>query len=85
MTLHLPDDAVRQINTALFAGRKIEAIKLYREFTGQGLKESKDFVEALEVELRTSSPEQFTSPPRKGCFGMAIIMILVSCALYCWM
>jgi len=29
------------------AGKKIEAIKLYRESTGVGLKEAKDFVESL--------------------------------------
>ncbi len=29
------------------AGRKIEAIKLYREQTGAGLKEAKDYVESL--------------------------------------
>lgn len=29
------------------AGRKIEAIKLYREQTGVGLKEAKDYVEGL--------------------------------------
>jgi hypothetical protein len=29
------------------AGRKIEAIKLYREQTGVGLKEAKDYVESL--------------------------------------
>jgi large subunit ribosomal protein L7/L12 len=32
----------------LAAGQKIEAIKLYREHTGVGLKEAKDAVEALE-------------------------------------
>ncbi|WP_442877600.1 ribosomal protein L7/L12 [Dactylosporangium sp. AC04546] len=31
----------------LQAGRKIQAIKLYREATGAGLKEAKDAVEAL--------------------------------------
>jgi ribosomal protein L7/L12 len=30
------------------AGRKIEAIKVYREETGAGLKEAKDAVEAFE-------------------------------------
>jgi hypothetical protein len=30
------------------AGRKIEAIKLYREHAAVGLKEAKDYVEALE-------------------------------------
>jgi len=29
------------------AGQKIEAIKLYREQTGVGLKEAKDYVESL--------------------------------------
>jgi ribosomal protein L7/L12 len=32
----------------LAAGQKIEAIKLYRERTGVGLKEAKDAVDALE-------------------------------------
>ena len=29
------------------AGKKIEAIKLYREMTGVGLKQAKDFVDSL--------------------------------------
>lgn len=33
-------------------GRKIEAIKLYREHTGVGLKEAKDAVEDLERKYR---------------------------------
>jgi ribosomal protein L7/L12 len=33
----------------LQAGRKIEAIKVYREATGVGLKEAKDAVEAMEA------------------------------------
>src|SRR5437764_14638715 len=33
---------------ALRRGRKIEAIKLYREAAGVGLKEAKDYVEAIE-------------------------------------
>jgi ribosomal protein L7/L12 len=39
------DDRVR--NLAL-EGKKIEAIKLYRQTTGLGLKEAKDAVEAME-------------------------------------
>ena len=31
----------------LKAGRKIEAIKLYREFTGVGLAEAKDIIERM--------------------------------------
>ena len=38
----------REIVEAAQAGRKIEAIKLYRQSSGVGLKEAKDFVEALQ-------------------------------------
>lgn len=41
-------EALSQILAHLQAGRKIEAIKLYRNLTGQGLKESKDAVEQLQ-------------------------------------
>lgn len=36
-----------QILQLVREGKKIEAIKLYRESTGVGLKEAKDFVESL--------------------------------------
>lgn len=36
------------IAQALRDGRKIEAIKLYREATGVGLKEAKDYVDTIE-------------------------------------
>ncbi len=44
----------------LRAGRKIEAIKRYRELTGAGLKEAKDAVEALE------SGRSATLPPKSS-------------------
>ena len=40
------------IRTAMLAGNKILAIKLYRELYGVGLKEAKDAVEALEWNIR---------------------------------
>ena len=73
MSTELPDDAIEQIRSALFAGQKIEAIKLYREATGCGLKESKDVVEALEAELRIRSPELFTAVPGKGGCGLTVL------------
>ncbi|MGO9115172.1 MAG: hypothetical protein ACLP9L_38665 [Thermoguttaceae bacterium] len=42
-----PDSLEGQILLLMKAGRKIEAIKLYRQETGNGLKEAKDAVEAL--------------------------------------
>jgi ribosomal protein L7/L12 len=35
-------------------GQKIEAIKVYQKMTGQGLKEAKDAVEALEQKLNAA-------------------------------
>ncbi len=64
----LPDDARDAIDTALYAGRKIDAIKQYREATGGGLKEAKEAVEVYEAELRARHPQHFTKPPaRAGC------------------
>lgn len=43
-----PSEEVRRL---ILEGRKIPAIKLYREQTGVGLREAKDTVEAMEKEL----------------------------------
>jgi ribosomal protein L7/L12 len=45
-----------QINELLLQNKKIEAIKLYREQTGLGLKEAKDAVEAIEATGWLSTP-----------------------------
>ncbi len=36
----------------LMQNKKIEAIKVYREHTGLGLKEAKDYIDALERQMR---------------------------------
>ncbi len=54
------------IEESLYRGRKIEAIKRYREVTGQGLKESKDLIDEHETELRAQFPERFTAS-KAGC------------------
>lgn len=71
-----PEDHAEQIKQALFAGEKIEAIKLYREQTKLGLAESKTAVETLERELRSTSPGSFTAPASKGCGGMTSVILL---------
>lgn len=51
-TISQPDDAAMvQIEAAIRSGRKIEAIRLYREATGGDLKSAKDAVDALEIRL----------------------------------
>jgi hypothetical protein len=48
---HLGLDPYQGVNENIVelmkAGKKIQAIKLYRELTGAGLKEAKDYVESL--------------------------------------
>ena len=59
MADELPPDQTRSIHDAIYAGNKIEAIKLYRTATGKDLKDSKDAVEKLAVELEARNPAMF--------------------------
>jgi ribosomal protein L7/L12 len=59
-TQPVPQDLQAQIDELLRSGNKIEAIKIYREATGCGLKEAKDVVEAFEQGSPLTMPE--TSP-----------------------
>lgn len=76
------ENEMHEIRLSIFAGRKIEAIKRYRECSGAGLKDAKDFVDALEVELRQNAPQEFSQPASSGCFGMLLLMPLVAWALW---
>ncbi len=66
----LTDDVRQQILNALVAGRKIEAIKLYRAATGKGLKEAKDFIDLLAKEMGERDPELLNNC-RHPTFGRA--------------
>lgn len=46
--VHLPPDVERKVRDLIRRGHKIEAIKDVRYATNLGLKEAKDFVEAME-------------------------------------
>ncbi len=48
ISVYESDQTLKQIYTELSAGRKIEAIKVFREKFNTGLKEAKEAVEALE-------------------------------------
>jgi len=71
-------DAVtqEQIRTLIKHGQKIEAIKLYREVTGVGLKEAKDRVEALIEKPTAAAPRPGTidEPRGAGCLGMLLLV-----------
>ena len=75
----LNDQERQAIETAIFAGRKIEAIKLHRKATGNGLAEAKRAVEDLEVDLRRSAPENFIAGAnKKGCAGVLVCALLMA-------
>lgn len=66
------------IKDALVSGNKIKAIKLYREFTGVGLKESKDFIDNLISDLIESEPEKYgrlSSSQGFGCRSTAVFLV----------
>ncbi len=78
MEEELSPDQMDRITDALAGGRKIEAIKIYREATGKGLKESKDFLDALAPRLREQDPQMHAQPPAAGSGGCAPVLLLLA-------
>ncbi len=77
MADELTEKDIGQISDALLAGRKINAIKIYREATGSGLMEAKEFIEKLEDDLREEYPDKF--PGRgKGCAAVFLIGLVLA-------
>ena len=82
---NIPDNKQTELREALFAARKVEAIKLYREATGLGQKEAKDAVDAIEAALRRESPEKFTvGPAEGGWLAVAVVLLVFLTALSAW-
>ena len=83
--LNISTEEMEAIVSALEGGQKIEAIKLYREASGEGLKDSKEFIERLIPELVGKDPERFSSVNRKipkvgGCGSAVFICLLFGSA-----
>lgn len=79
------DDEMRQVDQAIARGNKLEAVKLYKQFTGQRLKESKKFVEARMNDPARSS-DQTSNPSamqtqRSGCFSSLLIFVTLTVGL----
>src|SRR5688500_20320732 len=69
----LSDSQLAEIQAEIFAGRKIQAIKLYREATNEGLKEAKDAVEAMTSELRETAADRFAPGSAGGCVPILVV------------
>ena len=77
-TPSLTDAQLNAIADALRAGNKIQAVKLYRQATGLGLKESKDEIEAIQDRLREKFPDQFPAKGQGkggGCLGLIVVVL----------
>jgi hypothetical protein len=87
MSADISPEEKNEIADAIFAQRKIHAIKLYRDASGQGLKEAKDFIDSLTAELQEKSPERFTSgsASSSGCGSAAVLLIFVVGVIGYWM
>ena len=89
MRTAIPEQIMQQIESALYAGNTLAAVKLYHDSTGIGLVESKRAIEEHEGELRLKSPERFASvvklPPQMGCLlGIAILSMGTFAMLLLW-
>jgi hypothetical protein len=64
-----------QVRSLLLQGKKIEAIRIYREASGLGLKESKDAVELIESNLRASG--LLPAKTKSGCFAVFCLLLIL--------
>ena len=77
-TLPKHGENLADVEEALFRGKKILAIKRYRQCTDAGLAEAKMAVERIERELRFKSPGKFVSAePDEGCLGVFVVFCLI--------
>lgn len=66
MTDELTSEQLTHVSNALYAGNKIEAIKLYRTATGKDLKDSKEAVEKLAMALEAKNRAMFAKRRRQS-------------------
>ena len=69
----MTEETAAAITEALFTGKKIEAVKLYRTAEGCQLKEAKEAMDALEKALREECPESFRFGSKTGCLSVLAV------------
>jgi ribosomal protein L7/L12 len=85
MPEELSDEQLEQVADALANGNKIQSIKLYRAFTGKGLKEAKEFIDELIPKLKEHDPEKYARNLDKpaGCGTMVLLFFASILTWYC--
>jgi hypothetical protein len=73
-----------EIILLIYEGKKIQAIKAYRNATFKGLKESKEYIDQLSMELYEKYPDRFAVIPSSsaGCGTSILILGLVGLAFW---
>ena len=80
----VPEDKLVEIKEAIYRGRKIEAIRIYRESARVQLIDAKAAVDKLEEELRAARPENFMRPERRGCLGVIVAGLALAVLIVMW-
>ncbi|TWT93794.1 hypothetical protein [Stieleria varia] len=74
----LSDEQMDQILDQLKKGEKLAAIHLYRAHSGQNLKESLRFIDALIERMGDQLPASLLQEKKSGCAGAALVLLTVS-------
>jgi ribosomal protein L7/L12 len=75
----LSADAMQEVSALIAAGRKIEAIKVYRKAAGVDLKDAKDAVDALEGHINPAAVVTRAAAMRRVVVsGLVVVAALVA-------
>jgi len=69
----LESDQLDKILDAIEQGRKLNAVKLYKESAGASLMDAKEFIERLMKELEIEDPGSV--PGAQGCASMVLLLV----------
>lgn len=79
----VPTSEMDKILEAIYRHRKLEAVKLYRQWKSCSLLEAKEFVEQLTERLKVESPDKFSANSKPvGCFGVLLMLIVVVTSIF---
>ena len=75
MAMSGDDPRWQSVDSLLYEGWLMKAIKEYRELTGEGLKQAKEAVQARQAELRRRNPSGFATKTKSGCLGLVLVAL----------
>ena len=77
----LTNDQLQSVLAAIREKAKIQAIKLYRDYTGAGLADAKSAVELMAANEEIIDADS-DAPPKKGCGAAAMVFIAIPMVIY---